>query len=80
MKWRGCKNIEFIWHGEWSDPELRFKGHTIDVWSIEDFCCDVMHEEGLNTDDDKVFNSWVRKHQELIEQTIIEYSQAKEES
>ena len=76
-KWLGCDNIELIWHGEWSDPELRFEDHVIDIWSIEDFVVSEMKGEGLDYNSDDLYADWVRSHQELIEATIIEFSEAK---
>lgn len=74
--WYGTKNIEFIWHGEWSDPELSYDGHFIDYWSIEDFVCNEMKEEGLDYNDDDLFKKYVREHEELICETIIEFAEA----
>lgn len=74
--YRTAKNVQFIWHGEWSDPELEFDGHVIDLWSIEDFICSCMKDEGLNYNDDDLFDKWIEEHQELIEQTIIEFADA----
>ena len=33
---RGCPDIEMIWHGEASDPELEYKGVTFNYWDVED--------------------------------------------
>lgn len=76
-KWLGCDHIEFIWHGEWADPELKFKDSVIDQWSIEEFCCEAMKEEGLDYKDNGVYSKWVREHQSLIEATIVEFAEAK---
>ena len=30
----GFSDIEYIWNGEWSDPELLYKGKFINYWLI----------------------------------------------
>lgn len=74
--WLNTKNIAYIWHGEWADPELEFEGHKIDYWSIEDFCCSEMKEAGLDYNNNDVFAKWVKDNQSLIEATIVEFSDA----
>lgn len=32
----GIDGIKFIWHGEWSDPEIEYKGKRCNVHDIED--------------------------------------------
>lgn len=34
--YRGAQGVEFIGHGEWSDPELAYNGYTFNYWDIED--------------------------------------------
>lgn len=34
--WRGCKDIEMIWHGEYSDPELQYGDEIFNYWDVED--------------------------------------------
>ena len=75
--WLGTKKIEFVWHGEWADPELGYKGRYIEYPSIEDFCCSEMKDEGLDFNNDEVFAKWVRKNEKLICATIVEFADAK---
>ena len=44
--YRGTENVELIWHGEWSDPELRYDGKLFNYWDIEDALWD-MYCEGI---------------------------------
>ena len=78
--WLGTKDIEFIWHGEWSDPELSYMGKVIDYWSIEDFVCGEMKDEGLDYNDDDLFRKYVQEHEELIAATIIEFAESNNEN
>lgn len=32
----GIKGIEFVWHGEWADPEVIYKNRSFDVWSVQE--------------------------------------------
>ena len=34
--WRGHPDIEMIWHGEWADPDLEYKGYIFNYWDVED--------------------------------------------
>lgn len=80
VTWLGTKEIEFIWHGEWADPELRVGDNSIDLWSIEDFCVMCMTDEGRTKEeinDSDIFGKWVRDNECLIVETIAEFSQAR---
>lgn len=32
----GIEDIGFIWHGEWSDPELEYDGNIYNIYDFED--------------------------------------------
>lgn len=34
--WRGCKDIEMIWHGASNDPELQYGDEIFNYWDVED--------------------------------------------
>lgn len=34
--WYGLTGVGFVWHGEWSDPEIEYKGKRINANIIED--------------------------------------------
>ena len=51
--WRGSKDIEYVWKGPWSDPELVYDGKTFNYWDIEDALWNMFLEENPQwTDDD----------------------------
>ena len=51
--WRGSKDIEYVWKGPWSDPELVYDGKTFNYWDIEDALWSMFLEENPQwTDDD----------------------------
>lgn len=43
--WRGSKDIEYVWKGPWSDPELVYDGKTFNYWDIEDALWNMFLEE-----------------------------------
>ncbi len=48
--WYGIPNIGFIWHGNWSDPEIEYKGKRIDSYIVED----TMWERWIHDDNDNL--------------------------
>lgn len=34
--WYGIEGIKFIWHNEWADPEIEYKGRRCSCYIIED--------------------------------------------
>ena len=35
-EWRNIPGTELIWHGEWADREIIYKGKSVNYWSVED--------------------------------------------
>lgn len=51
--YRGSDDIEYVWKGHWSDPELVYDGKTFNYWDIEDALWSMFLEENPQwTDDD----------------------------
>ena len=44
-KWYGIPDIGFLWHGEWSDPELEYKGVRVNLHDVEDTMWDYFQDE-----------------------------------
>ena len=54
--WRGCPDIQMIWHGEWADPDLVADvdgtTYTFNYWDIENALWDYFLEsEGITEKD-----------------------------
>ncbi len=37
MQYLNFKDIEYIWHGSWPDPELVYRGKHLNYWDVEEF-------------------------------------------
>lgn len=65
----GVPGIKFIWHGEWSDPEVEYKGIRFDYYDLEDPLWDEykseMEEEGKKADMSE-FDDWVYDNKDLV--------------
>lgn len=69
----GIYGIEFIWHGEWSDPELIWHGKSFNYYDLEtplyyDYV-DECNENG-ETPNDENFSLWVKKHAYLAREYL----------
>lgn len=45
--WYGIEGIKFIWHNEWADPEIEYKGKRCSCYIVED----TMWEDFTHDDD-----------------------------
>lgn len=48
--YRGTENVEMIWNGTQSDPELLYDGRLFNYWDIEDALYDMFAEENPDLD------------------------------
>lgn len=62
--YRNVPDSQFIWHGEWADPEIIYKGHSFNYWNIEkglyqEYCyeCEMV---GIEPDFDG-FECWINE-------------------
>ena len=62
--YRGVPGSTFIWHGEWADPEVLWKGVELNVNDIEDGMWesykDACEENGDKPTDDG-FETWLKE-------------------
>lgn len=83
-KWfYGIYGIQFIWRGEWSDPELIWHGKSFNYFDIENPLWECYNEEceetGIQPNIDE-FGDWVKKNAYLARefcQNIIDARKAK---
>ena len=77
--WHGIEDIGFVWHGEWCDPEIEYKGKRLNATIVENTMLERFSEEceelgiGINTFH---FDIYMREHAndvyELIELVMEE--------
>lgn len=81
--YRGIPNIEFVWHGEWADPELIYKGHSFNYWDVEDALWgDYVEQEcegNADKGDDYAFALWLKKNTDYVYGYLNDWIAANEE-
>ena len=78
--WYGIEDIGFIYHNEWDDPEIEYKGKRLSATIIEDTMWELFGEEcdeqGRKADDyiDYFVHHYMKEHAEdiyiMIEETL----------
>ena len=67
--WYGVDGVEFIWNGEWSDPELKYQDKIFNSHDVEDALWDDYSEEckeaGKAPNEDE-FDNWVLENKHLV--------------
>ena len=58
----GIKGIQFVWHGEWADPEVIIKRKVFNYWDIEEIMWEIV-EDDYNVK----FNDNVDKFHKFVE-------------
>lgn len=69
--YRGAKDVEFIWNGTQSDPQLRYKDMLFNYYDIEEALWDMFEEENPQLD---LSGEWADT-QIVVEQMFDEYVQ-----
>ena len=62
MNYRGLKKIKFIYHGNWSDPELIYKKRSFNYYDIENLLYDEFKSYDPEDTTDQDFNKWILKN------------------
>lgn len=62
----GIYGVRFIWHGEWSDPELIWHRKSFNYYSLENWLYDIYSEEP-QTDP---FEIWVKKNADTVRECL----------
>ena len=76
--WCGIPDVKFIWHGQWSDPELEHNGYVANYWDIEDSMYQFMKERIADgekwgdPENDDDFCKFCAAHADSIRQDIEE--------
>ena len=78
--WCGIKGVYHLYHGEWSDPEVRYKNYICNEWDLQEsleqsMIADI--EDGIdwgNPENHRDFVNFCKANPELVKQSIIELS------
>lgn len=83
---RGVEGTEFIWHGEWSDPEIEYKDEVFNYWDVEDALWtdfkDAIEQGEIKADEDdeEAFNKFCQEHAPAMLDDWIYAKEHKDES
>lgn len=72
--WCGVPGVKHIWHGEWNDPEIEYKGLVYNEWDVQDNLGEVFEEEcrenGIEIETDldwsNKFSDWCKANPEEV--------------
>ena len=59
--WFDIPGAKYIYHGDWSDPEVTYKGFSLNYWDIEDCLLGVYHEEFPEDKNETGFDAWMEE-------------------
>lgn len=62
----GIKGVKFIYHGDWSDPEIIYKDRTFNEYDVEDMLWDEFQAMTNNTGDSEEFVQWLHDNPYLV--------------
>lgn len=62
----GIPDIGFIWHNEWSDPELEYKGKRFNVGVVTDIMWTRFEEEVCEDYDEDRFAKYIRENADEV--------------
>lgn len=66
--WYGIEDVGFIWHGQWSDPEIEYKSKRINCYIVEDTMWDRFKEDGFCDED--LFGNYMRENADEVRELI----------
>lgn len=84
--WCGIRGVYQIWHGQWADPEVRYKNYICNEWDLQESMYIYMKEriadgeDWGDPDNDEDFMNFCRKHADMVKSDIIDFSEAMYES
>lgn len=76
--WRGVEGVEFLWHGEWVDPELRYDNIVANCTEVEMELQAIADEEidGDSNRYEELFTMWCRNNRVEVIKAIYIYQTA----
>lgn len=65
--WFGIPDAKFIYNGDWADPEVEYRGVTLNYWSIEEGLLNVYREDHPEDRKDRGFDKWMKENPRAVE-------------
>lgn len=65
--WFDIPDAKFIYHGDWSDPEVVYRGISLNYYDIEAGLLDVYREDHPEDRNDRGFDKWMKKNPREVE-------------
>lgn len=62
----GIEGVYFIYHNEWADPEIEYKGNRYNYYDLEDMLCSIWEEEVAEGDCKQSFDDYVRSDPDMV--------------
>lgn len=62
----GVPGVEFIYHNEWSDPEVAYEGKLYNVVDLEEGLLYLYKEEFPDDPDYKNFHTWLSENPDYV--------------
>lgn len=56
--WHDVPGAKYIYHGDWSDPEVQYMGFSFSYWDVEEGLLNEYREEHPEDKNDKGFDDW----------------------
>lgn len=78
--WCGIRGVYQIWHGQWADPEVKYKNYICNEWDLQESMYITMKdriadgEDWGDPDNDNDFMNFCKQNADLVKQDIIELS------
>lgn len=78
--WCGIRGVYQIWHGQWADPEVRYKNYICNEWDLQESMYITMKdriadgEDWGDPDNDNDFMNFCKQNADLVKQDIMELS------
>lgn len=78
--WCGIRGVYQIWHGQWADPEVRYRNYICNEWDLQESMYISMKdriadgEDWGDPDNDEDFMNFCKANADLVKQDIIELS------
>lgn len=73
--WYGIPSVEFIYHGEWGDPEIYYRGKFYNAAVAEEEMYEWWKEELNYGDTTKDFDTWMADNGDRLKNEVIPYMQ-----